>query len=87
MYHYIQGNKANEWIPAMESQSIVLNKVLKTKEDIQFTITYPKSNKSFESICKFKNNYCSFQNLETGKIRNAISSEYVLKSFPNHKGA
>ena len=87
MYHYIQGNQQNEWIPAIQSQIDVLNKVLKTKEDNTFIITDPISNKSFESICKFENNYCSFQNLETGKMRKAISSETELKCFPNHLGA
>ena len=48
MYHYIQGNKSNEWIPAIESQINVLNEILKTKQDIIFTITDPVSNKSFE---------------------------------------
>ena len=86
MYHYIQGNKQNEWIPAIESQINALNEVLKTKDSVLFTITDPVSKKSFESVCKFENNYCSFQNLETGKIRKAISSESELTCFPNHKG-
>ena len=87
MYHYIQGNKSNEWIPAIESQINVLNEILKTKQNITFTITDPVSNKSFESVCTFENNFCMFKNLETGKIRKAISSESKLTCFPNHKGA
>ena len=53
MYHYIQGNKPDEWISAIESQIKALDEVLKSKNYVKFTINDPVSNKSFESVCKF----------------------------------
>ena len=86
MYYFIQANEKNAWMPAMDSQIDAIHQALQTKQSVTYTITDPKSQKNFQSVCHYTDNKtCWFENLETGVKRKVFMSE-KNSSLPDHDG-
>ena len=85
--YFVQSNTPNEWLSALDSQIEIMNQCREKKSNVNFVITDPKSNKSFNSMCKYvDNDNFEFENQETGVLRRAFFCASKPDSFPEHGG-